>query len=133
MSFQIFCGKKVPRKNPPGKSPAKSSRMYTTKNTRHISAEGPGQHLAEMVDGAHWQSPGTKGGTESLCEKSFMCLFRSLENSAERAIFAKFQAPKFEDSEPEKLQDSIPPAIPYPPTRLPPKFSKRVFWYPSEM
>ena len=35
-------------------------------------------------------------------------------NSAERAIFAKFQAPKFENSEPEKLQfhtpsHSIPP------------------------
>ena len=53
-----------------------------------------------------------------------MVIFQSLKNifqrpnfpgnSAERAIFAKFQAPKFENSEPEKLQfhtpsHSIPP------------------------
>ena len=34
-------------------------------------------------------------------------------NSAERAIFAKFQAPKYENSEPKKC-NSIPLAIPYP-------------------
>ena len=35
-------------------------------------------------------------------------------NSADRAIFARFQAPKFENSEPAKCS-SILPAIPYPP------------------
>ena len=31
--------------------------------------------------------PGTKGGTESLCEKKFMCLFRSLaQESAEKGL-----------------------------------------------
>ena len=38
-------------------------------------------------------------------------------NSAERVIFAKFQAPKFEIAEPpppQKKNNSIPPAIPYP-------------------
>ena len=40
----VFVGKSA-QKNPPGKSPAKSSQIYTTKNPRHISAEGPGQHV----------------------------------------------------------------------------------------
>ena len=39
----IFVGKSArAQKNPPGKSPPKSSKSYTTKNPRHISAEGPG-------------------------------------------------------------------------------------------
>ena len=40
--FLIFVGKSA-QKNSPGKSPAKSSKIYTTKILRHISAEGPGQ------------------------------------------------------------------------------------------
>ena len=38
----IFVGKSA-QKNPPGKSPAKSSKIYTTKILRHISADWPGQ------------------------------------------------------------------------------------------
>ena len=45
-------------------------------------------------------------------------------NSAERAIFAKFQASKFENSEPEKC-NSILPAIPYP-HQTPSKFAMNV-------
>ena len=41
----IFVGKSA-HKNPPGKSPAKSSKIYTNKNPRHISAEGPAQQFA---------------------------------------------------------------------------------------
>ena len=41
----IFVGKSA-QKNPPGKSPQKSSKIYTTKILRHISAEWPGQQLA---------------------------------------------------------------------------------------
>ena len=40
----IFVGKSA-QKNPPGKSPGKSSRIYTTKILRHISADWPGQKL----------------------------------------------------------------------------------------
>ena len=38
----IFVGKSA-QKNPPGKSPAKSSKIYTTKILQHISADCPGQ------------------------------------------------------------------------------------------
>ena len=38
----IFVGKSA-QKNPPGKSPGKSSEIYTTKILRHISADWPGQ------------------------------------------------------------------------------------------
>ena len=38
-----FCGGKSAQKNPPGKSPAKSSKVYTTKILQHISADCPGQ------------------------------------------------------------------------------------------
>ena len=38
----IFVGKSA-QKNPPGKSPQKSSKIYTTKILRHISAEWLGQ------------------------------------------------------------------------------------------
>ena len=38
----IFVGKSG-QKNPPGKSPAKSSKFYTTKILQHISADCPGQ------------------------------------------------------------------------------------------
>ena len=41
----IFVGKSA-QKNPPGKSPGKSSKIYTTKILRHISADCPGQPLA---------------------------------------------------------------------------------------
>ena len=40
----IFVGKSA-QKNPPGKSPGKSSKIYTTKILRHISADWPGQDL----------------------------------------------------------------------------------------
>ena len=40
----IFVGKSA-QKNPPGKSPGKSSKIYTTKILRHISADWPGQHF----------------------------------------------------------------------------------------
>ena len=39
----IFVGKSA-QTNPPGKSPAKSSKIYHNKNPRHISAEAPGQN-----------------------------------------------------------------------------------------
>ena len=42
----IFVGKSA-QKNPPGKSPAKSSKFYTTKILRHISADWPGQEMVE--------------------------------------------------------------------------------------
>ena len=38
----IFVGKSA-QKNPPGKSPGKSSKIYTTKILQHISADWPGQ------------------------------------------------------------------------------------------
>ena len=41
--FSSFCGEKCPAKSS-GKSPAKSSKIYT-KNPRHICAEGPGQQM----------------------------------------------------------------------------------------
>ena len=40
----IFVGKSA-QKNPPGKSPGKSSKIYTTKILQHISADWPGQNL----------------------------------------------------------------------------------------
>ena len=40
----IFVGKSA-QKNPPGKSPGKSSKIYTTKILQHISADCPGQIL----------------------------------------------------------------------------------------
>ena len=40
----IFVGESA-QKNPPGKSPQKSSKIYTTKILRHISAEWPGQEF----------------------------------------------------------------------------------------
>ena len=46
--FPHFCGKKCP-KNPPGKSPQKSSKICTTKILRHISAEWPGQHVSKEI------------------------------------------------------------------------------------
>ena len=39
-----FCGKSA-QKNPPGKSPGKSSKIYTTKILQHISADCPGQKI----------------------------------------------------------------------------------------
>ena len=41
----IFVGKSA-QKNPPGKSPGKSSKIYTAKILRHISADCPGQLIA---------------------------------------------------------------------------------------
>ena len=42
----IFVGKSA-QKNPPGKSPGKSSKFYTTKILQHISADWPGQQMLE--------------------------------------------------------------------------------------
>ena len=42
-----FCGKKCPEKSS-RKSPRKSSKIYTTKILRHISAEWPGQRLLAL-------------------------------------------------------------------------------------
>ena len=47
--FSSFLWEKVPRKNPPGKSPGKSSKFYTTKILQHISADWPGQLLSERI------------------------------------------------------------------------------------
>ena len=44
----IFVGKSA-QKNPPGKSPAKSSKIYTTKILQHISADCPGQKIAHVA------------------------------------------------------------------------------------
>ena len=41
--FLLIFVRKSAQKNPPGKSPAKSSKIYTTKILRHISADCPGQ------------------------------------------------------------------------------------------
>ena len=38
----------MPRKIPPGKSPGKSSKIYTTKILQHISADWPGQILVKL-------------------------------------------------------------------------------------
>ena len=40
-----FVGKSA-QKNPPGKSPGKSSKIHTTKILQHISADWPGQEIA---------------------------------------------------------------------------------------
>ena len=48
--FLIFVGKSA-QKNPPGKSPAKSSKIYTTKLLQHISADCPGQRIAPFCTG----------------------------------------------------------------------------------
>ena len=72
------------------------------------------------------------GSVTGVTEKLFMCqmfmclLFRPLE----RAIFTKFQAPKFENSEPEKMQfhtpsHSIPP--------LDSLLSKETFQFPLQV
>ena len=42
-----FCGKSA-QKNSLGKSPGKSSKIYTTKILQHISADCPGQHFCEF-------------------------------------------------------------------------------------
>ena len=39
----VFGTPKSAQKNPPGKSPAKSSKIYTTKILQHMSADCPGQ------------------------------------------------------------------------------------------
>ena len=44
----IFVGKSG-QKNPPGKSPGKSSKIYTTKILQHISADCPGQKLLRSL------------------------------------------------------------------------------------
>ena len=41
--FSSFFVGKSAQKNPPGKSPAKSAKIYTTKILQHISADCPGQ------------------------------------------------------------------------------------------
>ena len=46
----IFVGKSA-QKNPPGKSPGKSSKFYTTKILQHISADWPGQMLHQKILG----------------------------------------------------------------------------------
>ena len=63
----IFVGKSA-QKNPPGKSPQKSSKIYTTKILRHISAEGPAQDLELDIElppvgvlGNLWFAPWTPG------------------------------------------------------------------------
>ena len=42
---------KSAQKNPPGKSPAKSSKIYTTKILQHISADCPGQNFRKNPPG----------------------------------------------------------------------------------
>ena len=39
---------KSAQKNPPGKSPGKSSKIYTAKILQHISADWPGQLISEF-------------------------------------------------------------------------------------
>ena len=73
----IFVGKSV-QKNPPGKSPAKLSKFYTTKILQHTSADWPGQQspLREKGQRRHktvttiwcmfdcpWQPPRPRGQT----------------------------------------------------------------------
>ena len=50
----IFVGKSA-QKNPPGKSPGKSSKIYTTKILRHISADGlvTGACCPLIISGSH--------------------------------------------------------------------------------
>ena len=48
----IIVGKSA-QKNPPGKSPRKSSKIYTTKILRHISAEWPGQKMRTRKRGKY--------------------------------------------------------------------------------
>ena len=44
--FSSFLWGKSAQKNPPGKCPGKSSKIYTTKILQHISADWPGQELS---------------------------------------------------------------------------------------
>ena len=77
---------------------------------------GIGRHLVGVWIGGVWNRhfPESKKyfSEAEICRK--INLQENRQNSAERAIFAKFQAPKFENSEPEKMQfhtpsHSIPP------------------------
>ena len=45
----IFVGISA-QKNPPGKSPGKSSKIYTTKVLQHISADSPGQYFWKFYE-----------------------------------------------------------------------------------
>ena len=61
----IFVGKSA-QKNPPGKSPAESSKIYTTKILRHISADWPGQHQENKHKPSIFQSlPGPSGSCKA--------------------------------------------------------------------
>ena len=71
-----FCGKSA-QKNPPGKSPRKSSKIYTTKILRHTSADWLGQIylpdvLADirpktLVRPSKWSGPPNAGTLARTC------------------------------------------------------------------
>ena len=46
--FLLILWEKKNQKNPPGKSPGKSSKIYTTKILRHTSADWLGQGLSDQ-------------------------------------------------------------------------------------
>ena len=51
-----FCGKSA-QKNSLGKSPGKSSKIYTTKILQHISADCPGQEIGRKYLWKGWKRP----------------------------------------------------------------------------
>ena len=62
----IFVGKSA-QKNPPGKTPGKSSKIYTTKILQHISADCPGQEIYPPDKNPPLETPGEKHFTPHFC------------------------------------------------------------------
>ena len=65
----IFVGKSA-QKNPPGKSPGKSSKIYTTKILQHISADCPGQQIQANVQGVRKKQMLVQGHSLRLLDEA---------------------------------------------------------------
>ena len=76
------------------------------------------RHLVGVWIGGVWDAHFPE--SEKYFSEAGICS-RIPRNCAERAIFAKFRAPKFENSEPAKMQFHTPQPF-HTPTRLPPSF-----------
>ena len=77
-----------------------------------------GRHLVGVWIGGVWNGHFPESEKFFFRDGNFQ---ENALNSAERAIFAKFQAPKFENSEPEKMQFHT-PSHSIPPLDSPPRF-----------